>query len=308
MRTIIFVGLLCALILSFSEGSTIGLKSVRELRQSTSFVSDPLSVPQCGISNVQIDRIVGGTEAKLGEFPWIVRLGTVMTFAPGVQWTSWMCGGTLITNTHILTAAHCFSDDFPISIFPEEYIARIADLDFESSNDGAHPVEVLIKEIMLHAEYDDISHENDVAVLKIDREVQFTSTLLPACLPIGNVKNENLDGKMAVTAGWGYTEEGGTSPSTLMEAELSIISNEECQDAYSEQPYAVLDKRTICAASPGKDSCQGDSGGPLMIQNGNKTYVVGIVSWGIGCARQDYPGVYTRVTEFLPFIEECIAY
>ncbi|XP_018365414.1 PREDICTED: venom protease [Trachymyrmex cornetzi] len=304
MRTIIlvFVGLLCALILPFSEGSTIGLKSNRKFRQSTNSASNSLSVPQCGMSNVEVDRIVGGTEAVAGEFPWMTRLGYIFGFIDGEQMMSWMCGGTLISPRHILTAAHCFSE---IPDFLLGYIARIGDVDCNSDNDGADPVDVFIEEIIIHDEYNDLTHENDVAVLKTDRKISFTTKRLPACLPPGNLKNQNLEGMETFIAGWGTTKYQGTSSDKLLKATVFITKQKECKDAYSKDYYAVIDNRTVCARNDGIDSCQGDSGGPLMLQNGNTT-VVGIVSWGKGCASKNYPGVYTDVSSFLSFIKEAM--
>ncbi|EGI65219.1 Serine proteinase stubble, partial [Acromyrmex echinatior] len=236
-------------------------------------------------------------------FPWIARLGCIVSPMPGLQWISWMCGGTLINELFILTAAHCFSDDSSLISLIMSYVARVADLNFEDTNDGAKPVQVPIKDIMRHMEYNALTHENDVALVKLAEKVKFTPILLPACLPLGKVKNENLDGMEASIAGWGHTSYEGESPDELLKATISIISEKECKAAYG-QSTAVIDNRTLCAESPGKDSCQGDSGGPLTIRFENKTYLVGIVSWGKGCAEPNYPGVYTKVAEFLPFIKQ----
>lgn len=139
----------------------------------------------------------------------------------------------------------------------------------------------------------------------------------PICLPISDpVRTRAFEGFMPFVAGWGRTQEGGSSATVLQELQLPILKNTDCQTRYKAVNKLISNKQfdtaVLCAGvlTGGKDSCQGDSGGPLMLPQRvgliSYYYQVGIVSYGIGCARADIPGVYTRVTSFVDWIQEQI--
>ncbi|KYQ50712.1 Venom protease [Trachymyrmex zeteki] len=204
-----------------------------------------------------------------------------------------ICGGTLISNKHILTAAHCC---YGTGL----RLAHIGGLNLYDDNDGTDPYNVLITSIKIHPEYDSDTQENDIAILKTLFSVP--SRFVPACLPLGDMKNKILEGKEAIIAGWGRTSYEGEQSSVLLQAEVVICSEKECKTNYSRvegMENSVIDYRVVCAGKLGKDSCQGDSGGPLMIQYNNRIIVVGVVSWGLGCAVPSFPGIYTKVATFL---------
>ena len=121
----------------------------------------------------------------------------------------------------------------------------------------------------------------------------------PICLPD---PTQDYDNVSAVVTGWGRLRSGGSQPDILQEVTVRTQSTEQCRGQYG--PTAITNNM-LCAAAPGKDSCQGDSGGPLAVKGKNKIYrQVGVVSFGMECARPGYPGVYTRVTSFLPWIRQ----
>lgn len=155
----------------------------------------------------------------------------------------------------------------------------------------------------------------------MDSPVQFTQQIRPICLPSGSA---NYASQTATVIGWGSLQESGAQPSVLQEVNIPIWSNAECRAKYGNAAPGGIVEHMLCAGRANRDSCsvsytiiidhtqcskcymsmlllQGDSGGPLMVNNGKWTQV-GIVSWGIGCGKGQYPGVYTRVTHFLPWI------
>lgn len=169
-----------------------------------------------------------------------------------------------------------------------------------------------------HPQYNSRNGKNDLAVLHLESPVSYTDLIHPACLP----KNEPLRSKSFVdfqpfVAGWGRTQEGGKSAEILQELQLPVLSNQVCHDRYASQRRLVtedqFDNAVICAGvlTGGMDTCQGDSGGPLMYPEQTaqdfRFYVIGVVSYGVGCARAEIPGVYTNVANFIDWIEEKIA-
>merc|ERR1712079_18763 len=142
---------------------------------------------------------------------------------------------------------------------------------------------------------------NDFAILRLSSPVTFTTEVAPACLP-ADVK-QTYKNKVATVTGWGTLESGGQQPTVLHEVDLTITTNKYCKEQYG----WGISKNMICAMGPesgGKDSCQGDSGGPLVVKENGHHAVVGVVSWGAGCAEPETPGVYARVTAQMSWILE----
>ncbi|CAK1594182.1 unnamed protein product [Parnassius mnemosyne] len=261
--------------------------------------------PVCGVSNASFTRVVGGVNAKLGDFPWMALLGYKGRSGQG---TRWLCGGSLVSSRHVLTAAHCIhghEDDL--------YLVRLGELDLARDDEGATPVDVLIKNKIKHEEYSPKAFSNDIGILVLDRNIKFTTFIRPICIP----KDRELRARSFVDynpiiAGWGDTEFRGPTATLLQALQLPVVSNEFCAQAYSQYKAQKIDERVLCAGykNGGRDACQGDSGGPLMqpIWNSKKFvthfYQIGVVSYGKRCAEAGFPGVYTRVTHFVPWLEK----
>ncbi|XP_049535567.1 transmembrane protease serine 9 [Anopheles darlingi] len=252
------------------------------------------STEGCGVKNGNPDteRIVGGHNADPNEWPWIAAL-----FNNGRQF----CGGSLIDNIHILTAAHCVAHMSSFDV--ARLTVKLGDHNIRSNTEIQH-VERRVKRLVRHRGFDSRTLYNDVAVLTMDQPVPFTKQVRPICLP-GADNSRAYNGQTATVIGWGSLRENGPQPAVLQEVNLPIWTNAECRVKYGPAaPGGIIDTM-LCAGQAAKDSCSGDSGGPLMVNDGRWTQV-GVVSWGIGCGKGQYPGVYTRVTAFLPWITKNI--
>ncbi|KFB44697.1 AGAP008183-PA-like protein [Anopheles sinensis] len=248
----------------------------------------------CGVKNGNPDteRIVGGHNADPNEWPWIAGL-----FNNGRQF----CGGSLIDNIHILTAAHCVAHMSSYDV--ARLSVKLGDHNIRSNTEVQH-VERRVKRLVRHRGFDSRTLYNDVAVLTMDQPVPFTKQVRPICLPAAD-NSRAYNGLTATVIGWGSLRENGPQPAILQEVNLPIWTNNECRVKYGPAaPGGIIDTM-LCAGQAAKDSCSGDSGGPLMVNDGKWTQV-GVVSWGIGCGKGQYPGVYTRVTSFLPWIKKNI--
>ncbi|KAL1115929.1 hypothetical protein AAG570_005424, partial [Ranatra chinensis] len=262
-----------------------------------------LSPGQCGRSApVDHTRIVGGQPAELGAWPWICALGYKPKKKAGP--VEWMCGGTLVNDRYIVTAAHC--TEHPRLVLD---LARVGELDLDNNiRDGATPEDYKIEKFILHEEYDPVRFTDDIALLRLEKSVAFSRFVQPICLPktpemLANKFVKNFP----FVAGWGSTSYKGPSSSALLEVQVPVMSNDDCRRAYNKKG-ALLTSRQMCAgyARGGKDACQGDSGGPLMWPNKGTYYLIGVVSFGFRCAEPGFPGIYSRVTEYVDWISKKI--
>merc|ERR1719234_1338675 len=245
-------------------------------------ITAPQESCQCGVKGGDSgsDYIVGGQETEEHEYPWQVGIVSRNSQRP------W-CGGTIISSTHVLTAAHCFEGESASSIQVLLGEHNVGDNDFTRVN---------VAEIIKHPDYkQDPNYDNDYAILRLAEPVTFTNKVSPACLPADLRKT--YAGVLATVTGWGTLSSGGNQPTVLQEVDVTVTTNAECDSA-----YGSITKNMICAADPGKDSCQGDSGGPLIAPENGRQALIGVVSWGNGCAERGFPGVYARVTEKMDWI------
>jgi len=235
--------------------------------------------------------IVGGQTASRGSLPWQVSIQTSRHF----------CGGTVINKRWILTAAHCFSGsgaDNGVKIVAGDH--KLYHTEGSEQNIGLYRSYV-------HPQYNSRTMLNDIALLKLTRDMRFDSYTQPACLPKkANSGTDYVTGDTVVVSGWGRLSSGGHSPSELKMVKVPFISDRTCnkREVYNRKILSSM----ICAGRlrGGQDSCQGDSGGPLVKLVDGKWTVLGVVSWGAGCAGYNKPGVYTRVAEFENWIANTI--
>uniref|UniRef100_H2LKA2 Transmembrane serine protease 5 n=1 Tax=Oryzias latipes TaxID=8090 RepID=H2LKA2_ORYLA len=162
-----------------------------------------------------------------------------------------------------------------------------------------------VEKIIYNKNYNHRTHDSDIALIKLRTPLNFTDTIRPICLP--QYKYDLPGGTQCWISGWGYTKPDDVqSPDTLKEAPVPLISTKKCNSSCMYN--GEITPRMLCAGyTEGKvDACQGDSGGPLVCQEDTVWRLVGVVSWGTGCAEPNHPGVYTKVAEFLSWIYEMI--
>ncbi|XP_072035616.1 mannan-binding lectin serine protease 1-like [Amphiura filiformis] len=282
----------------------------------------PYCIPICGQSKfppreAQRSRIVGGQEANEGSWPWMVHL---QMRAPTFGLDGNTCGGSLLNEYWVVTAAHCvtgLSDSLRRSglygaTIPTNSITATLGMHTRDQQDPNVVQRTFDGVVLRPPDYDLELYDADIALLHLSQPVQLTERIRPICLPgtlddeeVSSSVNDEDDNDIGIIIGWGRLHEFNVASSTLQEAYVPLVENTVCQDANT---YTITD-HMICAGfeTGGRDACQGDSGGPMMLPTevGSSTYdLKGIISWGEGCARAGRYGVYTRVENFIDWIEE----
>ncbi|CAG0890607.1 unnamed protein product, partial [Cyprideis torosa] len=179
---------------------------------------------------------------------------------------------------------------------------RLGEYDFASTADDASPRDFGVSRITMHQDYDTKTYHNDIAILTLDQPTDFNCDIWPVCLPAPDFE---IVGRKAIVTGWGTVGFGEAESNILREVTLPVWNRTECDKSY---PGKLISTQ-ICAGETGggKDSCQGDSGGPLVMQNGPRWAIIGVVSFGIRCAEPGFPGVYTKVSEYLDWIGQTVS-
>jgi len=248
-------------------------------------------------------RVVGGTAAKLGDWPWLVALG----YRSSQGETRYLCGGALIGPSHLITAAHCVRPDLKTVLLGEHILGN--------DTDGAHPQEVEVGEAIKHPAYSARTYSNDIAVIKLSRQALFNTNVQPLCLPslAPSLVNTTSEGNAMFIAGWGAVRFNGPSSKTLLQGLVTVISEEECKWKLARFRNIKIDRSKVCARDLADkvDACQGDSGGPLMTRRVasdgiERWFLAGVVSFGYKCAVPGFPGVYSRVTEYEEWVKRTV--
>ncbi|WP_298181006.1 serine protease [Saccharomonospora sp.] len=220
--------------------------------------------------------IVGGDDATIDDYSYAAFL----VDGRGEQY----CGGTVISPDRVLTAAHC------ALAVREADLSVVVGRERIDSDEGE---EVGVSDVWVAPEYKDPLSGGDIAVLTLSERVSVPAARLPDSADSGLYEA----GTMATVIGWGRLYENGPKPGDLRAADVPVVSDDACEDAFRSFDAETM----VCAgySEGGIDACQGDSGGPLLVDG----TVIGIVSWGDGCAEAGKPGVYTRVLTYTDDIE-----
>ncbi|XP_003417133.1 chymotrypsinogen B [Loxodonta africana] len=243
----------------------------------------------CGVPTIQpvlsgLSRIVNGEDAVPGSWPWQVSLQD--------STGSHFCGGSLISENWVVTAAHCGVRT------TDQVVAG----EFDQGSD-AEDIQVLkIAQVFKNPKFSLLTVRNDITLLKLATPARFSQTVSAVCLP--NAEDDFPAGSLCVTTGWGKTKYNAIKiPEKLQQATLPLLSNTDCKKYWGSKITDVM----VCAGASGVSSCKGDSGGPLVYQKNGVWTLVGIVSWGSNTCSTSTPAVYARVTELIPWVQEILA-
>ena len=237
--------------------------------------------------------IVGGDVAAPNEFPWQVAL---------TRYGSAHCGGSLITATWVVTAAHC------VTMGSGGLRVELGIHNIWSLGSNPYRQSIAIEQIIIHPQYGNTLDygDYDIALIKLQAPAVLNTTVKPITLASSIHGSLYAPSSLAdpitwpIVSGWGATSYNGSSSQLLRKVAVPIVSNTTCNTNYS----GGITERMVCAGLPqgGKDSCQGDSGGPLFINDNGTPVLIGIVSFGQDCALPNYPGVYTHVAQLYPWV------
>ncbi|XP_004690244.2 PREDICTED: chymotrypsinogen B-like [Condylura cristata] len=247
------------------------------------------SQTSCGVPAIPpvvggIQRIVNGKLTIPGSWPWQVSLQD----SSG----SHFCGGSLINESWVVTAAHCNVSTY------HTVVAGI----FKLSTKKKKNLQVLrIAQVFENPSFNFTTRNYDIALLKLATSARFSKVVSPVCLP--RAQDNFTAGSVCVTTGWGKNDIQGKASNTLQQATLPLLSNAECMKSWGDNISDLM----VCAGSNRVAFCEGDSGSPLVCQKDGAWTLVGVVSWGNETCSTSMPGVSTRVTKVMPWIEETVA-
>ncbi|XP_027664644.2 coagulation factor IX-like [Falco cherrug] len=233
-------------------------------------------------------RVTGGTLCQRGHCPWQVLIRNSKDIG--------FCGGSLISSRWVVTAAHCLD-----LVRPHHVTVG----DFDKYRREFKEQKIGVERSWTHPHYDSNDYNSDIALLYLSSEVVFNEYVIPICLPnpsLATLLSE--EGRIGTVSGWGVTHTRGSTLRFLMKVQLPIVNMETCQRSTDR----LVTDNMFCAGyhTAGADACKGDSGGPFTVPYHNTWFLLGIVSWGEGCAERGKYGVYTRVSNYIPWIKEVV--
>ncbi|XP_064292592.1 transmembrane protease serine 9-like [Plodia interpunctella] len=262
---------------------------------------------ECGDSAA--DRIIGGANASLGQFPWIARLA----YSYPDSSIDWLCGGAIVTDRYVLTAAHCIGT--PEDEHKLEYV-RLGEHDVRTDPDCVLDVcapkvqDVKVKRTIIHPQFNNPEFHNDLAIIELEKPVKLNNYVAPICLPSTPEQTSTLKlGEMVTVAGWGKTNITTQERAKILQTvKIPVLEKKKCSTFGAS--FTMGDNEICAGAQLNKDACAGDSGGPLMktfdTVEGPKNFLIGVVSFGPVLCGSVNPGVYTNLAQFMGWILDTI--
>ncbi|KAK1207996.1 FAXD protein, partial [Pygoscelis papua] len=232
-------------------------------------------------------RITGGTLCHRGHCPWQVLIRNSKDIG--------FCGGSLISSRWVVTAAHC------LDLVRPHHVT----IDFDKYQREFKEQKIDVERSWTHPHYDSNDYNSDIALLYLSSDVIFNEYAIPICLPSPNLATLlSEEGRIGLVSGWGATHNRGSTLRFLMKVQLPIVNMETCQQSTDR----LVTDNMLCAGYDTEvaDACKGDSGGPFTVLYHNTWFLLGVVSWGEGCAEKGKYGIYTRVSNYIPWIKEIV--
>uniref|UniRef100_A0A8C6RKX8 Serine protease 29 n=1 Tax=Nannospalax galili TaxID=1026970 RepID=A0A8C6RKX8_NANGA len=261
------------------------------------FVGCSIAETPAPVSEDVLVGIVGGHNAPQGRWPWQVSLRRYSYYS-----ASWVhiCGGSIIHPQWVLTAAHCIHKR---DADPSAFRIHAGDVYLYGGKEL-----LSVSQVIVHQDFIDAGLGSDVALLQLAKPVQYSANVQPVKLSSRSLEVTEKDA--CWVTGWGTVSMYSSLPPPyhLQQVQVPIVDNALCEQLYQNasrhyyQGHSLILQDMLCAGTEGRDSCYGDSGGPLVCRMAGSWTLVGVVSWGYGCALRDIPGVYARVQSFLPWI------
>ncbi|XP_024123551.1 complement C1r-A subcomponent [Oryzias melastigma] len=286
------------------QNVTFTCEADRQWRSNHLAVTKPTCLPVCGQPTQRINvhmRILGGRDAPPNTIPWQVL---IISSSRG--------GGMIIADKWIMTAAHVLAYNGQ-QISKDSVRIYLGGTDVKTMmNSSLNPESIYAESIYVHPGYDsndDSSYDNDIALIKLKNPLTFRAAVMPVCLPAKD--SSYMAGVMGQVSGFGIEKIGNSTLLTnrLKYVHLPLVDDESCRDAFNYLKRKKLEVKRLtnnmfCAGTPegGRDSCQGDSGSAFTLTRNGQFWAAGIVSWGVGCGLQGAYGVYTKVVEYLDWI------
>lgn len=243
-------------------------------------------------------RIVGGWNAERGSAPWIAR---IIIHSPVGDYA---CGGSLIDQRWIVSAAHCF-DRWTLRV--EDVTVKLGD--YDTTTFDPTEVELQIDLIYKHEHFDSVNFNNDIALIRLTIPLaSYNDYIRPICLPNRTKDREIMvDGTIGRVNGWGSVVDRGLSSIYLQEVNIPFIPYLICKRSFRSRSISFT-RNMFCAGYErgGADACQGDSGGPYSVDDNGRWYLTGIVSWGEGCGQSGRYGVYARYSKYHSWVQKTI--